>query len=216
MSVAIIVPVLARPQNVRPLLAAFTAATPQPHRVLFICDPHDQLEQEEILAAGGELIAPGGSYAAKINAGYHATTEPLLFLAADDIRPRPDWLARAVSYMTPGVAVVGTNDLCNPRVMCGQHSTHTLIRRSYIQERSGVTDEPDTVLHEGYAHEYCDDELVQTAMARGVYAHAFDSLVEHLHPLIGLAADDETYRLGRAGTRASRRLFYTRQQLWAT
>jgi hypothetical protein len=38
-------------------------------------------------------------------------------------------------------------------------------------------------------------------MTRGVYAHAFDSIVEHLHPMVGKAEDDDTYRLGRQHTR---------------
>jgi glycosyltransferase involved in cell wall biosynthesis len=214
--VAILVPVLRRPQNVKPLLRSISAATPEPHRVLFICDPDDTEEHEAIAAAGGEMIAPGGSYAAKINTGYRHTREPLLFTAADDLHFHPDWLSRALKHMTDGIGVVGTNDICNPRVMCGQHSTHTLVRRSYVVTQSGVVDEPDKIYHEGYAHEYCDDEFVQTAMARGVYAHAFDAIVEHRHYLVGKAEDDDTYRLGRSRTRLSRRLFIQRRRLWRT
>jgi hypothetical protein len=118
--------------------------------------------------------------------------------------------------MKPGIGIVGTNDLANPRVMCGQHATHMLIRRSYIAKHSGVVDEPRKVIHEQYPHEYADDELIQTAMARGAYAHAFDSLVEHCHPMVGKAPDDETYRLGRSRSRQGRRLFRARRPLWQT
>lgn len=216
MSVAILVPVLRRPQNVRPLLGSIRETTTVRHRVLFICDPDDRDEQKAIIRAGGELIAPGGNYAQKINAGFEATTEPWVLLGADDLRFHPDWFERAMRWATPTTGVIGTNDLCNPRVMTGEHSTHSLVRRSYIERESGVVDEPGKVLHEGYVHEYCDDELVQTAMARGRYVHAFDALVEHMHPLVNKAADDSTYQLGRLHTRQSRRTFAVRQRLWRT
>ena len=213
--VAILVPVLNRPANVAPLMRSIRATTPDPYRVLFICDPGDTAEQDAIAAVGGWMISPGGSYASKINAGFNETHEPWLMLAADDLRFHPEWLQRALRWATDQIGVIGTNDLCNPRVMCGQHSTHSLVRRGYVDQESGVVDEPGRVLHEGYMHEYCDDEFVQTAMARGRYVHAFDSIVEHLHPLVGKAQDDATYQRGRVHTRQSRRLFITRQRLWA-
>jgi glycosyltransferase involved in cell wall biosynthesis len=212
--VAILVPCLGRPQNVRPLLDSIRATTPEPYRVLFICDPGDLAEQDAIAREGGWMISPGGSYAAKINAGFAATSEPWVLLAADDLRFHPDWLQRAMRWATPDTAVIGTNDICNPRVMCGEHSTHSLVRRTYIERESGVVDEPGKVLHEGYQHEFCDDELVGTAIARGRYVHAFDAIVEHLHPLVGKAPDDATYQRGRVHSRQSRRLFYTRRRLW--
>jgi glycosyltransferase involved in cell wall biosynthesis len=218
LSLCILVPVLRRPHRVAPLLESIEAATPEPHHVLFIADEDDTAEITALDKAGAEYLAlsPPVNYAAKINAGYRASTESLFFMAADDLDFHAEWFRRAASYLSADIDVVGTNDLCNPRVMCGQHSTHTLVRRSYIESQSGVIDEPDTVLHEGYKHEYCDDEFVQTAQSRGCYAHAFDALVEHLHPLVEKAPDDETYELGRAETNVSRRLFRRRKRLWQT
>lgn len=97
--------------------------------------------------------------------------------------------------------------------MCGNHSTHTLFRRDYV-ENFGTIDEPGKVLHEGYGHCFCDDEAIATAQARGVYAHAFDSIVEHLHPLVKKAPDDETYKLGRRLSPQGKKLFTTRATLW--
>jgi Glycosyl transferase family 2 len=216
------VPVLNRPHRVEPLLENISETTPEPHRVLFIADSDDQAELEALNAAGAEYITldPPVNWAAKINALYRETTEPFIFAAADDLLFRPDWLTRALSYMKPGIGIVGTNDLANNRVMCGEHATHMLIRRSYVNKHSGVIDEPGTVIHPGYPHEFGDDELIQTAMARGAYAHAFDSLVQHCHPIVGPMAgkvsDDDTYRLGRARTRQGRRLFHSRRHLWQT
>lgn len=215
MSVVILIPVLGRPHRVKPTLDSIRDATAQPYRVLFICNPDDQGEIRAIEAEGGEYLIHDGNYASKINAGFEATDEEFLFMAADDLKFWPDWFKRAHCCMVPGTDVVGTNDIANPRVMTGQHSTHTLFRRSYIEEH-GTIDEEGKVLHEGYVHEYCDDEFIETAMARGVYAHAFDAIVEHLHPMVDKAPDDATYRLGRRHTRVSRKLFHQRRRLWRT
>jgi hypothetical protein len=67
-SVAILVPVLNRPANVAPLMESISTTTPDPYRVLFICDPGDRAEQDAIASQGGWMISPGGSYASKINA----------------------------------------------------------------------------------------------------------------------------------------------------
>jgi len=217
---AILVPVLKRPQRVRALLDSIAAATPEPHRVLFIADSDDEEELRAIDEMGAERLTldPPVNWAQKVNAGYRATTEPFLFLGADDVKPHPGWYPRALAAMGPGIGVVGTNDLSNPRVIAGTHATHMLIRRAYIEEFSGVVDEPDTVIHEGYPHQFGDEELIQTAMARNAYAHAHDSIVEHLHPTVGdrpgKLSHDETYVLGRSQTRIGRQIFRQRQHLW--
>lgn len=221
----ILVPVLGRPANVAPLLESIEATTPQPHRVLFIADEGDDAELAELEQQRRRwehvayIWAPAGArYAQKINRGYSYSSEPLLFQAADDLRFHPHWLEAARRELEhEGAEVVGTNDLTNQRTMLGQHSTHTLFTRSYIEAEGGTWDEgPGVVMHEGYAHEFCDDELVETARARGRYRHAFGAIVEHLHPLAGKAEDDATYQRGREGTRQSRQLFRRRRrQLWA-
>jgi len=220
-AVVILVPVLQRPWRVEPLVESIEKATPEPHRTLFICTEDDEAEIAAVDAVGAaRLVLAGprlhGDYARKINHGYSNSDEPWLFLGADDLNPHRDWYSRALEYAVEGIDVVGTNDICNARVMTGEHSTHSLVRRSYIDRFSGVIDEPRKVLHEGYAHQWTDDEFVQTAMWRGRYAHAFDSIVEHLHPNVGRAEDDDTYRLGRARTNDSRRVFHERRRLWLT
>jgi hypothetical protein len=47
-------------------------------------------------------------------------------------------------------------------VIRGEHSTHPIIVRSYI-EGQGAIDEPGKALHEGYWHNFVDDELIGTA-----------------------------------------------------
>jgi hypothetical protein len=41
------------------------------------------------------------------------------------------------------------------------------------------------VFHNGYQHNFADDEQFFTAFHKGVYARAESSFVEHLHPVWG-------------------------------
>ncbi len=135
-----------------------------------------------------------------------------MFLGADDLRFHRGWLAAAQAALGPGIGVVGTNDLGNPRVMAGEHATHFLVTREYADR--GLIDGKPGLLFEGYAHEYCDDELVGTAKHRGAWAFAEGSRVEHLHPTYGKAPMDASYAAQRQRMRASVVLFRQRRRLW--
>lgn len=213
-SVCILVPVLKRPHRVVPLLESIAAATLEPHRVLFIADEGDSAELTAIEEAGAEYIAlkPPVNYAAKINAGASFAADPFVFLGADDLNFHPGWFEAALARMSEAVAVVGTNDLCNPRVIAGEHATHFLVRRDYLDQ--GTIDEPGKLLHEGYPHEWVDNEFIETAKHRGAYAHAFDSVVEHLHPMVGKAPMDELYAGQGQRMAAGRRVYRSRRHLW--
>lgn len=209
--VAILVPVLNRPQNVPPLLDSIRASTPDPYRVLFICDPGDIAEQDAIARDGGWMISPGGGYAAKIRAGVAATTEPLVFLGADDLRFQPGWLQAARAAMRDGAQVVGVNDQIVRRRRPA-HATHFLITREYAQ-RPAIDGQPGP-LSTAYSHSFVDDELIATATHRGVYAYAPRSIVEHRHWVNRKAHDDDTYQRGRARFETDRATFQRRVKLW--
>src|SRR6266496_1737414 len=119
-------------------------------------------------------------------------------------------ITSAPSAARDGADVIGLNDMRNPRVISGEHATHMLVRRAYVDEQGASWDGPGTVAHEGFRHNFIDDELVAVAKQRGAWVMAFHSKVEHLHPLWGLAADDETYALGREHVEADRSLFEKR------
>jgi hypothetical protein len=207
--VAILVPALARSQNVAPLLASIRESTPQPYRVLWLLDPGDRAEQDAVAAAGGWMLSAGGSYAAKINAGVRATDEPLVFLAADDLRFRPCWLDIARAAIGRGAHVVGVNDGIRRRRV---HATHFLLTREYAQ-RPCIDGTPGP-LSVAYDHSFVDDELIATATKRGVYVHETRSTVLHLHPDMRSAPDDDTYRKGRAKFESDRAVFNERSALW--
>lgn len=200
-----------------PLLESVSLATGSPHRVLFVLTEGDEAERAAVRACGADYVTlPGphgpGDYARKINLAARESDEALLFLGADDLAFHPGWLEAATAHLSDVVHVIGTNDLGNPRVLRGEHSTHSLLTRAYAN--LGTIDEPDKVLHEDYPHEYVDDEFVATARARGAFAFAASSIVEHLHPHWGKGATDELYDAHRRRMRQGRRVFDRRRHLW--
>lgn len=215
---AVLCPVLGRPHRVRPFLDAVERATPGA-RVLFLADHDDTAELEAIEreSVRGDLCVKwdtgGGSYGAKVNRGVRLTGEPFVLFGADDIEPRPGWFEAAKAKLVEGVGVVGTNDLCNPRTATGDLATHPLVARWYLE--LGAIDSPGKPLHEGYLHEFVDQEFTETAKHRGAYAHAPDAIVEHMHPDAGKAPTDALYDARPGRMRQGRRLYRRRQHLWA-
>lgn len=224
--VAVIVPVLGRPQNAAPLVESLAASTDRAE-LIFVVSEGDWAQQDECYRLGniyperlttlGVPANRSGDYAKKIQCGYDwSFTTPLVLLAADDLRFQPGWL-EAVEKIADeyDVGVIGTNDNANPSVKAGRHSTHPVVRRCYIDQYGGSVGEPGQVYHEGYDHQYVDNELVATAMARGCYAHAHDAGVHHLHPLYDRTVRrDPTYDKGQAKGAEDRRLFESRRPLW--
>jgi hypothetical protein len=211
-SLVILVPMLGRPHHVAPLLESIRATCDA--RVLFLLTPGD--DDVAVAVEGEEHLtvewAPG-DFARKTNLGIAATTEEHIFTGASDLRFHEGWYEAACAKLRPGIGVVGTNDLGNRRTAVGRHATHMLVTRTYVQEQ-GTIDEPGKFFHEGYPHELVDDEAVATARARGAYAHANDSIVEHLHPLWGKGEWDETYAAIPDRIREGHRLFTERRKLW--
>lgn len=219
---AVIVPVMSRPSNAKPFMDSLRASTSLA-TVYAVAHPDDTVTAAAWRAAGAEVLLtsdewvagephgePGTTFAQKCNLGYRQTWEPWLFLVGDDVRFAPGWLDHAQHAARDGAHVIGTNDLHNPRVLAGEHATHLMVRRAYVDERGASWDGPKVVCHEGYAHWFVDDELVTVAKQRGVWAMARESKVEHLHPLWGLAEDDETYQLGQKHVDQDRALFEKR------
>ncbi len=214
----ILIPMLGRPHRVEPLLANIREQTPEAH-VLFMLTPGDRDVRHEVTLGHAEWREvprlPNGDYARKINIGYRHTAQPYIFTGADDLRFHPGWYKAALApFMRSDtrVGVVGTNDLGAPRVMRGEHSTHSLVARWYAD--LGTIDQPNKIYHEGYAHEYVEDELVQTARKGGAWAFAADPIVEHLRPDWGKAPSDPMYARQRERMRRGRALFVRRSKLW--
>lgn len=220
--VAVLIPVLARPHRVEDVLASLreAAASEYTHKVrpVFLCSPADGAQVRAVKRSGADHIVvpwlPGrGDYARKMSLGFKETSETWTLLAADDVVFHPGWLdACLAAHDATDACVIGTNDLGNQRTVAGRHSTHTLIHRDYGE--CGTIDDPSTILHLGYWHNFVDDELVGTAEWRGTYAHASGAVVEHLHPNWGKGVEDATYRRGQLHFDDDRRHHRRRAPMW--
>lgn len=213
--VAVLVPMLGRAHTM-PTLRGSLQDTTDRARIVWLVTSGDTdvlsgaLDDEQVILFPKR---PRGDYAVKINVGAASTEEPLIFTGGCDLRFHPGWLDACQPYLDAGAGVVGTNDLGNPQTATGALSTHSLVARWYI-DNHGTIDEPGKVLHDGYWHEFVDNELVETAKARGLYAHAPDAHVEHLHPLWGKADTDGMYRQAARRMAYGRRLYNRRRRLW--
>jgi hypothetical protein len=162
---AVLVPVMGRPANAAPFMASLRASTSLA-TVYAICDqgdtetitawkqagarrilfrPADRTVKRQLPDGSGERVA--GTFAEKVNVAYGQTHEPWLFVTGDDVRFRPGWLDHAQTAAGDQFHVIGTNDLGNPRVMSGEHSTHLLIRRAYVDQIGAGWDGPKVLAH---------------------------------------------------------------------
>lgn len=203
--VEVIVPVLNRPQNVKPLVDSFLAArTTYPATLTFVVQEDDT---DEIAAIEAEmhrgvqiLIVPPDctTFAQKVNAaagpvppGPGEDREPWIFLAGDDVDFQPGWL-EAAAKLAGEFDVIGTNDGgLNALVAAGEHADHFFIRRAYIDRYGSSLGGPGEVCHEGYRHFYVDREIIELAKARHVFTPCLDSLVIHNR----IRTPDDTDRL---------------------
>lgn len=216
--IAVLVPVLGRPKQCAEVFASVASASVEPHRVLFLCSPDDFDATVACYETGADVITvpwdPGvGDWARKINYGLELTTEAYVLCGATDLCFHAGWDIAALRVAGEGFGVVGTNDLGNATVMRGLHSTHPLCARRYAQEW-GTIDEQGKLLHEGYAHQWVDTELVETAKVRGQWAFARDSVVEHLHPFWKKGTMDATYEKALSTSHEDHRLFAQRRRIW--
>ena len=210
----VVVPMLGRSHMVASLADSLAASTDRA-RLLFVVSRGDVSVLDAVEGDHDYLLVgqrDHGDYAAKINAGIAASTEPLIFTGAIDLEFRPGWLEAAEALLSDTVGVVGTVDGCNPRTADGIHSTHSLVARWYAD--LGQIDGTPGLLHEGYWHEFVDDEMVSVAKHRNAYAHAYASHVDHLHWLNGKREADAVDEAHKVRMASGYRLFQFRRHLW--
>ena len=220
-AVLVLVPVLGRPERAAAVAASIRASDDRASP-LFLASPGDDDEIDACRAVGWTAVmewdAGHGDYAKKMNHGYglaRAHGYEWAFLGADDLIFHAGWLDACLREHERTLAcVIGTNDMGNRRTMTGRHSTHSLVHRDYLDGCGGVIDDPALLMNEAYGHNYCDDEMVQTAQQRGTYVHAREAFVEHLHPNWKKSDDDATYRKGMETFDADRALYESRMALW--
>jgi hypothetical protein len=224
--IAVLLPLAGRPEHARPFMQSLKASTGLA-TVYGIVDMANQDLGETWQAEGARIVwvdaSPEGrakwaaeqgytqpwawddpaadrpsTFSEKLNRGVLATREPWMLVVGSDSAFRPGWWDHAHHVATTYKAsVIGTNDLGNPRVMAGEHATHPILSRTYIEDQGGSFDRPGQLAHEGYWHWFTDDEIVAAAKQRGAWQPALGCVIEHLHPAWGKAADDPVYALTR-------------------
>lgn len=193
--VDVVVPtVRARLGNLLPLWESLRASTGLA-RLVPVVDDQDHLSELSKLGVDtSHAVVVPGRFPVKVNAGYKASTAPWVQVVGDDVRFHPGWLDHQqwIAGLYDG-KVIGSNDLANPRVMRGEHATHWMLSREYVDTVGASWDGPGVVCHEGYKHWFCDDEIVTAAKQRGVFQPALGAVIEHLHPITGLVETDDVY-----------------------
>lgn len=206
---------LGRPHHVLPLLQSIVDTSPGCD-VFFALSSHDDDVIAEVDRTGSYYFviehAPG-DYSRKINKAMTLHDSKLYFTGASDLRFHPGWFDAAAARMIDRIGVVGTNDLGSPRVVAGEHATHMLVSKEYV-DHFGTIDGGVGFFHEGYSHEFCDDEAIQTARFHNAWAMALDSHVEHLHPSWGKGEWDASYSASGERMARDELVYRSRMHLW--
>lgn len=216
---AILVPVLNRPRNAAKLATSLAAASKHPYELVWIVSPDDPLQLRACRKAGGTVLQvpwmPGAAdWAKKLEHARSATSAPYMLLGGDDLHFHKGWDVQVLrAFASQEVGVVGTRDGGNRLVERGLHSTHPIVSRAYV-DAHGTIDDKLLMLHQGYDHQYADNELVETAMSRQRWYFCREAYVEHLHPSWHKGSSDATYEKGARHAARDQRLFMRRRRLW--
>lgn len=204
-------PTLGRPRSIERLWRNVSEATRSPHRLIFICEAHDEESWEAAQAVGAEIVRNvyEPSYSNSIQTAYERSSNPYFLAANDDFDFQPGWDLPALEAIKSAQVVALNDGSDSPNHM----QTIALVRREYVERHSGVIDMPRRVFYP-YSHNYVDTEFYYTAKARGMLIECPESVVVHRHPDWGHAQDDETYRLGQRSLSEDGATFNARAHLW--
>lgn len=190
--IAVIVPVIERPEAAKPFMDSWRAATEGHSSVYAITHAGDT---ETIAAWRAEkprrvLRAAGPRFADKVDAGYRWTREPWLLIVGDDVTFHEGWESAALRAGKQG-AVVSTND-CH-RTDLDQLAIHPMFSRSYLDLVGATVDGPKTITSKEYFHQYIDQEWSNLARARGELVYAPRARIAHNHPIFVGGEGDPIY-----------------------
>jgi hypothetical protein len=207
---AVLVPTVNRAHLLAPLVTNIHETTPTSHRIYLVMEANDLPSVAAAAGLDAESVVGGfGSNAAAVNGGYRASTEPFIAILNDDVACTPGWAETALAHMSDETHIVGINQ------GDGRCTSFSMVRRSYIQDHSGVFDQPDTLYHE-YVSQFPDTEFAEYAQQRGVWADAPDSVVMHEHWVFGKAdANDPNYVKARETFAGDQAVYQQRRAQWA-
>lgn len=214
MTFGIYLPTYKRPHALSKVAENIEKATKNEFVLYFGLEPEDKESIEAARATGHNVIINSGQpgYSDTIQTIYEATDEPIFMHANDDFFFLPNWDETPVAmFDSDWVKVVGVSQSDADR----SYSAIQFIRRSYIEEQSGVVDMPNRVFYP-YNHNYIDTEMTLTAQGRGVWAACDAPCILHQHPaILGLTEKDETYKKNDATAGADEETFKSRKHLFS-
>ena len=203
---AIVIPAM-RPDKIEALATNITEATPEPHNLYFVIG--DDVCQEACERAEVTFIRDeGDTWGNRLNSMAAIIGEPYMFCGADDVLFHSYWLTQALQAMQGIRGIVSTNDMFNPS------GTLPLIDMDYYHSPGCCVDTPKVIIYPGYHHNYSETELYQTAISRGRWTYAHNSVVEHRHFENGKAPFDPVYAAGLAHRTEDEQLYGRRKHLW--
>jgi hypothetical protein len=206
---AILVPSLWRPMSLERMINNIRDTTPEEHAIYCVVDEADPASQQVCREYEVEFWTDqAGYFVPRIQFLFEHTREPWFFTGSDDVIYNDGWLTEAFAVADDSIKVICGDDLRNPK------GTNFLVNREYVMEHGGNFDTPGRVHYHEYLHNYSDDEMVSTAIYRGVYARAPKSRVESCHPTYGTAQLDDTYfRMYNANSQ-DEAVYLARRHLW--
>ncbi len=211
MSVAVFIPTFYRPQNLTELILSYESTTQDEDVEIYFTVAEDDNETKTLLDQFGYRYHEDSGdirFVKRIQYMFENTTNEWFLTGADDIIFHPRWLAAAKIYLDE-YSVISFNDLCNPNLP----GTNFLIWRQYIDIYSGVIDSPRTVFNQDYFHNFCDNELVETARSRNAFVQC-EGVIEHMHPTINKSEWDNGYQIARDHWDDDASLYNQRRSLW--
>ena len=132
---------------------------------------------------------PGSTCVNGFNMAYlsHRGLADWYVLGADDQVYQENWLQAALDVAdATGAAVIGMNDGHTP---LEQYAPHFMVSSQYIEIYQDGWMVPPV-----YQSWWFDREICERANLAGLYAPAWESMVEHCHPDWGTAEMDDTYQ----------------------
>lgn len=216
MKLGIYCPTRGRPHKLKAVADNLKQNTKNEYQLYWGVEPFDR---ESILAAkdtGYPVILNEGepTYSDALQTIFEQTDEPVFLWANDDFYFLPNWDEGPVKMMenSPNIGVLGLHD-GNPNT---NYTAISLIRRSYVLDEGSVIDMPGRVLYP-YNHNFCDNELTETAKHKGMWDKYLDEAIHHQHPTFTWLGDfpmDDTYRNNNKKDAQDANLFHSRRHLW--
>jgi glycosyltransferase involved in cell wall biosynthesis len=192
--IAVLIPTYKRPHKLENLITNFNQTTKQAS-LYFVITPEDKETKQLLDDLEQNYFIVEGEYVRAINTAFNLTDEPFIFCGADDIEFTQDWDKKLLESIN-GVGVTGGIDDWQIS-KSGVHTSHPLIRRSYILEQGGALGYPGLVYNPNNEHYQVDIELEQLSWSRGQIRINKDCIIHHNHYVNHKAKNDSTYSRSR-------------------